>query len=125
MPHIPSTAAPLFTLPPHLSVIGLAAPSRGSRETCVWRLELAPGAPGVTHAVDREEIFVVLAGRGEATVGDEVTALGPGDTLIVPAGQSFALANPGAEAFVAMAVLPVGGTAHVPGSAPFVPPWAR
>jgi quercetin dioxygenase-like cupin family protein len=125
MPHIPSTAAPLFTLPPHLSVIGLAAPSRGARETCVWRLELAPGAPGVPHAVDREEIFVVLAGRGQATLGAQVTEMGVGDTLIVPAGETFALANPGSDPFVAMAVLPVGGCALVPGAEPFVPPWAQ
>ena len=124
MPLIKSTAAPTFELP-FLSVTGLAAPSRGARETCVWRLTLAPGAPGVTHSIDREEIFVALAGRAAATVGTERIEVGAGDTLIVPAGQDFALANPGSEPFVAFAVLPVGGRALVADGLPFTPPWAE
>ncbi len=124
MPVIKSSAAPAFALP-FLSVTGLAAPSRGARETCVWRLALAPGAPGTVHAVDREEIFVALAGHATATLGDESLSLGPGDALIVPAGQSFALANPGVEPFEAIAVLPVGGQAMLPAGQAFTPPWAE
>jgi quercetin dioxygenase-like cupin family protein len=124
MPLIKSPSAPVFDLP-FLSVTGLAAPSRGSRETCVWRLALAPGAPGATHTVDREEIFVGLTGHARATVGDDVHDLGPGDALIVPAGQPFALANPGGEPFVAVAVLPVGGLANFGPGAPFAPPWTE
>lgn len=122
MPIIKSTSAPQFTLS-GLTVTGLAAPSRGARETCVWRLALEPGTPGTPHSVDREEIFVVLAGRATATVGGETHELAPGDALIVPPHQAFALANPGAEPFEAVAVLPVGGRASMPEGAPFAPPW--
>lgn len=121
---IKSTLTPTFELP-FLSVTGLAAPSRGAQETCVWRLTLAPGAPGVPHAVDREEIFVALTGQAEVDLGGDRFALRPGDALIVPAGQTFALANPGAESFVAVAVLPVGGRAVLADGQCFVPPWAQ
>jgi quercetin dioxygenase-like cupin family protein len=123
MPLIKSSSAPTFDLP-SLSVLGLAAPSRGSRETCVWRITLAPGSAGTPHAVDREEIFVALAGTARVALGGEETALDPGDTFIVPAGQSFSLSNPGVEPFSAIAVLPVGGRAVLPGGEPFAPPWS-
>jgi mannose-6-phosphate isomerase-like protein (cupin superfamily) len=122
MPVIQSSQAPQFTIP-GLTVTGLAAPSRGSRETCVWRLAIAPGAPGALHTLDREEIFVALAGRAVATIGEDRHELAPGDALIVPAHQPFSLANPHAEVFEAIAVLPVGGLAAMPAGAPFAPPW--
>ena len=123
MPVIKRTAAPTFELP-GLSVIGLASPQRGARETSVWRLAIAAGTAGTPHTVDREEIFVVVAGRALATVGADTTELAAGDALIVPAGTPFALANPFGDPFEAIAALPVGGRAALPGEPPFVPPWA-
>jgi quercetin dioxygenase-like cupin family protein len=115
--------APLFEIP-NLVVTGLASPSRGAAETCVWRLALAPGAPGVAHAVTREEIFVVLAGRALATVDGVEHTIQSGDTLIVPRDTTFALANPHPDAFEAMVAFPVGGQA-VTGAGTFTPPWAK
>jgi quercetin dioxygenase-like cupin family protein len=120
---IRASTAPRFTLP-GLDVTGLAAPSRGARETSVWRLTLAPGAPGALHSCDREEIFVALAGRATVTLGGVEHGLAAGDALVVPAGEPFALANPGDEPFEAIAALPVGGKAAMPAGEPFVPPWA-
>ena len=73
--------------------------------------------------VDREEIFVGLSGRARMEVGGEERLLAPGDAVVIPAGQSFSLSNPGAEPFTALAVLPVGGRALLPGGQPFAPPW--
>src|SRR5690242_6703064 len=101
MPVITAAAAPTFELP-HLRVTGHAAPSRGAAETCVWRIRLDPGTPGTLHSVDKEEIFVGLSGEARATVEGREVVLRPGDTLIVPAGESFALANPGTEPFEAL-----------------------
>lgn len=109
----------------HATFTGLAAPSRGSAETSVWRVTLKPGAPALEHSMDREEVFVGLAGRARASVGGTVFEVGPGDALIVPAGQLFGLANPTEEPFEAIAVLPVGGRAMVVGGEAFVPPWAE
>jgi mannose-6-phosphate isomerase-like protein (cupin superfamily) len=122
MPIVRSATAPQFTIP-GLTVTGLAAPSRGARETCVWRLSLAGQTPGTVHTVDREEIFVVLTGRAVANLAGDTIDLAPGDALIVPAQQPFSLANPHPEPFEAFAVLPVGGLAAMPDGAPFAPPW--
>jgi len=122
MPIIKSDSAPAFDLP-GLHVTGLASPSRGCRETSVWRLAIAPHTEGARHSVDREEIFVVIAGRAVAELGGETIPLAPGDALVVPANVPFALANPHGEAFEAIAALPVGGRATMPGGEPFAPPW--
>jgi mannose-6-phosphate isomerase-like protein (cupin superfamily) len=124
MPVIRAENAPHFNLP-GLAVIGLAAPSRGAQETSVWRLRLEPSVPAVPHALDREEIFVGLAGRAHGKLGEQEIELGPGDTLIVPQGVCFSLAAAGAEAFEAVAVAPVGVHAIMAGREPFAPPWTE
>jgi mannose-6-phosphate isomerase-like protein (cupin superfamily) len=123
MPIIRAEEAPSFILA-DLAVVGLAAPSRGSRETSVWRINLASGAPGVAHSVDREEIFVALAGCAVAIVGDERIEVRAGDALIVPAGQVFSLSNPGPVLFDAVAVAPVGIRAKLSNGESFAPPWS-
>jgi mannose-6-phosphate isomerase-like protein (cupin superfamily) len=124
MPFIRAADAPRFALP-GLQVQGLAAPSRGSRETSVWRITLEPRTPGTPHSVDREEIFVVLRGRALADLGPEHYDLGAGDALIVPAGQEFSLANPNEEPFEAVALAPVGFRASLSHGEPFAPPWTE
>ncbi|HEX8858475.1 MAG TPA: cupin domain-containing protein [Actinomycetes bacterium] len=121
---ISAATAPTFALP-GLAVTGLAAPSRGASETSVWRLTLTPGAAGVEHTVDREEVFVALAGRAVATIDGDEHHLGPGDALVVPAECPFSLANPHDEPFEAVVALPVGGRARMPDGDAFVPPWAE
>jgi mannose-6-phosphate isomerase-like protein (cupin superfamily) len=123
MPIIKSSDAPKFEVP-GLTVTGFASPSRGARETSTWQLVIAPGSPGALHSCDREEIFVVLSGTARATLADQPLDLAAGDTLIVPAHTPFSLANPGSEPCTAIAMLPIGGQAAMPGGAPFVPPWA-
>jgi len=124
MVHIKGGEAPTFTLP-GLTVTGLAAPSRGASETSAWRLELAPGSDGAPHEVDREEIFVALRGAAVATVAGETHPITAGDALVVPPGTVFSLANPHDTPFEAVAALPVGGRATLPGGEPFAPPWTE
>ncbi|MBX3625923.1 MAG: cupin domain-containing protein [Rhizobacter sp.] len=115
--------APVFALP-GVTFTGLASPNRGSKENAVWRLSMAPGTAPRTHRLTREEIFVALSGRAEVTLAGQQHTLAAGSALVVPADADFALSNPHDEPFEAVAVLPVGGQAVVPGEAPFVPPWA-
>ena len=122
MPLIKSSTAPSFEIP-GLSVLGLAAPSRGAAETCVWRITIPAGTSGPPHSVDREEIFVGLSGEARAELDGAAERLGPGDALVVPAGRSFSISNPGIAPFAALVVLPVGGRAAFPDGAPFSPPW--
>lgn len=120
---ISASEAPRFTLP-GITFTGLAAPSRGARETAAWRIALDPGAPGAPHRVTREEIFIAVAGRAVAMVAGERHEIAAGGALVVPADTEFALANPGPEPFEAVVVLPVGGQAAYAGQEPFTPPWA-
>lgn len=124
MPHIAKDAAPTFTIP-GLPVTGFAAPSRGATETSLWMIELAPGAPATPHTMDREEVFVALAGRATATVAEREHDVSAGEALIVPAGETFALANPHGEPFRAVVALPVGGRARLADGDAFIPPWAE
>lgn len=43
----------------------------------------------------RSEHWVIVAGTGEATVGDQVTAVGPGDYVVIPCGQQHRIHNTG------------------------------
>jgi mannose-6-phosphate isomerase-like protein (cupin superfamily) len=124
MPVIHAKNAPIFDKF-GIVVTGHAAPSRGARETNVWRLRLPPSAPAVPHQVDREEIFVGLSGRALAKLGEEEHELGAGDTLIVPAGVSFSLSGLGSDDFEAMVVAPVGMQAQLHTGERFAPPWTE
>ena len=123
MPHIKAKDAVIFTLP-QVTFSGLAAPSRGARETSVWRVRLDPFTPGNPHSLSREEVLVALSGQAEAVIGGVSHDFKAGDALIVPADTAFSLANPSDQPFEAMAVLPVGGQARIGADPAFVPPWA-
>jgi quercetin dioxygenase-like cupin family protein len=101
----------------------LATPSRGSTETSVWRVTVAPGAPGVPHQVTREEVFVVLAGTARVSIGGVTGVATPGDAIVVPADTEFAIANDGDADLQLLCCLPVGGQAVTAGGT-FTPPWA-
>lgn len=135
MPVIDSTKAPVFTytMPgvetkagiPHLTVRGLASPSRGSTQTCVWRMTIAPDTPPRMGVVSHEEIFVLLSGNAVVTLDEGDRQLNEGDTLIMPPNTTFGLSNPHDKAVEMMVILPVGGKAIAPGMEPFTPPWAE
>ena len=57
-----------------------------------------------THAV--EEVLVFLAGTGTATLGDEEVAVGPGITLVVPAGVVHGFRNDSAETLLVLVIFP-------------------
>jgi mannose-6-phosphate isomerase-like protein (cupin superfamily) len=118
------TDPPVFTTA-HATVLGLAAPSRGSSENSVFRITMHPGAPAFEHSVSREEIFVALSGRAVATVGGTAADFSTGDTLIVPADTLFSITTSGDEPLELIAILPVGGQAAAPGAEPMTPPWAQ
>lgn len=102
----------------------IAAPSTGSREASVWRVEIEPGSPAVAHSLTAEEIIVVLEGMGEVTIDGAAEPVQPGAAIVVPRGASFSLVAVGDRPLSALAYLPVGGQAVLPGEEPFTPPWA-
>lgn len=120
---IPAPAAPTHELG-SARFTSLATPSRGSAETSVWQVEIAPGTPATPHSLTREEVFVILAGRADVRIGGEHGEAGPGDAIVVPAGTAFELANFSDEPLRALCCLPVGGQGQLADGPAFVPPWA-
>ncbi|MDX6265562.1 MAG: hypothetical protein QOD70_302 [Frankiales bacterium] len=103
----------------------LATPSRGSQDTSVWSVEIAPDTPATPHSLTREEIFVVLAGKAAVQIGQASHTAAVGDAIVVPPDVEFALANDGDEPLRLLCCLPVGGQARMVGGEPFTPPWAE
>lgn len=115
--------APRFQLP-GVEFAGLAAPSRGSAGLCTWRVTVDAGHGGdAPHTLDRDEVFMVLSGSVHITPdGDK---LGPGDAVVVPAGEPISLTNLGegkAELYVAITA---GFTGYMADGTAVQPPWAQ
>jgi len=66
------------------------------RKQSLAEARLAPGATTIPHhhAVT-EEIYYILAGTAEMTLGDDTRAVGPGDAIAIPAGERHAIRNTG------------------------------
>jgi len=63
---------------------------------CLLEVSLAPGIAVPRHTHTREdEVYFVLAGELEASVGDETLVLRPGDTLLAPRDIPHELRNSG------------------------------
>jgi quercetin dioxygenase-like cupin family protein len=64
--------------------------------------------PGQEHRAhvhaDQDKMYVVLAGRGEAQVGDEVHDVEAGDLVLAAAGVVHGLKNTGDEPFSVLVV---------------------
>ncbi len=123
MPVLAAPCDPTHELP-GTRFTALAGPSRGSTDTSVWKVEIAPGTVSAPHSLTREEVFVVLAGRAAVRFGTEQQQAGVGDAIVVPSGVAFELGSVGEDPLLALCVLPVGGQALLPGGEPFTPPWA-
>jgi quercetin dioxygenase-like cupin family protein len=103
-----------------------AAPARGSAELCAWRLDVPAGREGTGHAVSREEIVFVLDGTLLVTLADEAgVACRAGDAIVVPAGSSLRIDNPGDEPASAWVTTSVGLEAVLPDGSRLSPPWVR
>lgn len=120
---IRAAEAPRFQLP-GVEFTGLAAPSRGSAGLCTWRLTVDAGLVGKeSHTIDRDEVFMVLSGTVQVTPDGE--KLGPGDAIVVPAGEPIQLSNLGdtpAELYVAITA---GFTGTLADGTAITPPWAQ
>ncbi|MEV4265863.1 cupin domain-containing protein [Kribbella sp. NPDC049584] len=107
---------------PGVEFTGLAAPSRGSAGLCTWKLTVEPGHGGdAPHTLDRDEVFMVISG----TVSLGADKLGPGDAVVVPAGEPISLTNLGegpAELYVAITA---GFTGYMADGTAVQPPWAQ
>lgn len=85
----------------------LVSAEQGAQSLWVGHLEIAPGATVTTHIhPDTEEAMVIIQGQLEAILGDETVTLGPGDTVLAPAGVKHGFVNRSAGQAALLAVFP-------------------
>lgn len=66
----------------------------GALSLWIGHLTIVPGGQVTTHVhPDTEEAMVIVEGNLEAVLGDEVVTLGPGDTVLAPAGVKHGFTN--------------------------------
>jgi len=93
--------------PPFTTVDGstirelLAHRNSGIRLQSLAEARLPAGAATVPHhhAVT-EEIYYILAGTADMTLGDETRPVGPGDAIAIPPGSRHTIRNTGAGELV-------------------------
>ncbi|MEO8623392.1 MAG: cupin domain-containing protein [bacterium] len=124
MPVLLAPSAPTHALG-SAQFTSLATPTRGSTDTSVWRVEIAPGHPATPHQLTREEVFIVLSGRARVRLGEDEREASVGDAIVVPRDTPFELSVAGDEPLHAICCMPVGGEARLGDGTTFVPPWAQ
>lgn len=123
MPVLSSPAKATHRLP-DAAFTALATPSRGSSRTSVWRVEIAPGAAGAPHTLTDEEVFVVLDGTANVSLGGSAATASAGDAIVVPPGVLFVLGNDGDRPLRLLCCMPVGGRATLADGSVITPPWS-
>jgi quercetin dioxygenase-like cupin family protein len=98
-------------------------PERGSTALCAWRLDVEPGAGGVPHIANEEEVILMLEGDMVIKLDDDEQTVRAGYVVHVPAGAELtATGGPeGASAWVAT----VAGMSATIGTETVTGPWAR
>jgi mannose-6-phosphate isomerase-like protein (cupin superfamily) len=73
---------------------------------CSLAEEVLPVGAAVTchHHLATEEVYYILRGGGQMTVGAETRAVGAGDAIFIPRETSHTLANTGTEPLVLLLV---------------------
>lgn len=109
---------------PNALMTTLASPTQGpTAALSMWRVEMRAGQQGPPHVFDTEQIWHLLTGQAQLSVGTEQLVLGPGDTVVLPAGTQRQVA---ARADAQLIVCGHGdAVVHVPGEAAprGTPPW--
>lgn len=109
---------------PNALMTTLASPSQGpTTALSMWRVEMRAGQQGPPHVFDTEQIWHLLTGEAQVRVGADQLVLGPGDTVVLPAGTERQVT---ARADARLIVCGHGNAVvHVPGEAApqGTPPW--
>jgi len=79
----------------------LAHRNSAIRQQSLAEARLSPGLATTPHYHEvTEEIYYILNGQAEMTLGEETRAVGPGDAIAIPPGQRHTIRNTGYEELV-------------------------
>jgi mannose-6-phosphate isomerase-like protein (cupin superfamily) len=79
----------------------LAHRNSGIRNQTLAEARVRPDTSTAPHYHPRtEEIYYILKGEGEMTIGDEQRSVGPADAIAIPPGQIHTIRNTGNEMLV-------------------------
>jgi quercetin dioxygenase-like cupin family protein len=71
---------------PNAVMTTLASPTQGpTDELSLWRVEMRAGQQGPRHVFDSEQVWHVVAGELDVTIGDQTARLSAGDAVVLPA----------------------------------------
>jgi quercetin dioxygenase-like cupin family protein len=104
------------------AVISLVGPSRGGVECALYRVEVPPGGGLPPHRHDHLDTFAVMTGGGTFHIDDEISEIGPGDSVVVPIGAQHFL-EAGAEGALLMVAMLPGTVMFRDDGSEAVPPW--
>ena len=122
MPVIPAAAA-RRTETPNAVMTTLASPTQGGAAHALWRVDMAPGQAGPAHVFDAEQVWTVLDGGATLALSGVEHAVGPGDTVVIPA-QAQRRVVAGAGGLTAIVTAAPGARARlVDGTDRGVPAW--
>jgi quercetin dioxygenase-like cupin family protein len=97
---------------PNAVMTTLASPTQGGAGQAVWRVDMRPGQAGPLHAIDTEQVWTVLDGGATVELDGQALAVGPGDTLILPADAPRRVSADPVAGFAAIVVAPAGTRAY-------------
>jgi quercetin dioxygenase-like cupin family protein len=109
---------------PNAAMTTLASPSQGATtRLSLWLAEMKAGQQGPSHVFDTEQVWHLVDGAAEIAVDGARLALGPGDTVVLPAGAERQVTATADLRFVVCgqgdALVRVPGEAESRGT----PPW--
>ena len=73
----------------------LVGDEHGGIGLCVIFVDAEPGRGPALHTHPYDEVLIIQEGRATATVGGETVEVGPGDIVLIPAGEPHAFTNTG------------------------------
>jgi len=111
---------------PNAAMESLATPSRGSTALSTWRVRMDAGQAGPVHAVDREQVWMVISGSLAVTCDGRTETAEAGEAVLLPPDVLRRLGTtPGDGGVEALVVMEAGGGAVTEDGTRHRLPWAE
>ncbi|WP_181786523.1 cupin domain-containing protein [Streptomyces phytophilus] len=111
---------------PNAAMESLATPSQGSTALSTWRVRMEAGQAGPVHAIDREQVWMVVSGSLAVTCGGRTETAAAGEAVLLPPDVLRRLgAAAGGGAVEALVVMEAGGSAVTEDGTRHPLPWAE